>query len=309
MDKPTEPDKKVSGTSIIENPTPDASKPGADLSNFDFEFDYLATKKDDTPESKKDEPVKGNDNITESPKDKGASPAPASTSKSDEPTIDASIIAREAEIKGLKEELEMSKSELSQLRQVKAELEEFKKEPYVYLKKVAPIISEQLSPDRYVQSLLHKEFGADFRYDSSEAYMEGTDSYKYRLKEQELRDNLQREQFKLQQQQAEEQAQRMASMNTSKQQVMKKYHLTEEQFNSELVDWSKSKKIDYEDMAILKFLPKILQSVAEKAVAKALKEQKGNGSRTVPGAAEITGASTEGEGAHLKELSDTFGDI
>lgn len=302
------PGEKIPGTDIINQPTPDSEKEKLkNLSDaFDSDFEYLL------PEELRGK--KNDEGGTPSPEQSGVSPASAASPKKGEsqepPVIDSEGVLRDAEVSRLKGELEASRSEINSLKAANTEIAEFKKEPLLYLQKNFPELARQINPQNHILSILHKEFGPDFKYEPSDAYTEGTQSYKWRLRELELRDNLVRESDRIEQDRVRSQKENEARLITSRDKVMKTYHLNEQQFNDEIVKWSQSKVLDFEDMARLKFFDQIVKNLVDKALARALKRKNGEQAAPAASVADIHGDSGGDESSEgYREHQSVFGDV
>ena len=229
------------------------------------------------------------------------------TEESEDPPLEGEALTESLRVESsnLKTENESLKLRIKNLETVELALQKAKSDPSGFVADYLPALAKYVQPDSQIKGTLQKEFGADFTYDPSEAYTEGTDSYKFRVREQELRDSQSRQASERKVQQEAQQSQRKIALEKSKLEVMKRYNLTEEQFQEEIVKYSQTKVIDYSDIALLKKFPEILK----KAVADALKNPKGKGMKS-PARGANAGAGSEGDTAteHLKEFADAFGE-
>lgn len=306
---------KVPGTDVVADAPPDSESRPAE--EFDFDFSYLGTgkpapKEEEPPEEPpkkdgEDEPApedrKGKSDLEDEPeppkKDEGKTQPP--------PELQAKLTTLESENTTLKGEIAKLTAQHEQFKSVQEALEELKKEPLVFVRKYLPSLAEKVDPRKYVEDKLKQEFGDQLaKFDSNESFQEGTLSYRIRVRREEIKDSLVQEERKLQEEQYRNTLEREARLNTSKQAVMKKYNLSDAQFEREVIEWSKTRQIGWEEIAKLRFFDEIVKA----AVAKALKESKTRkGDKPEKGAEGIHGSADTGTPEHLRELNKEFGDI
>ena len=300
----------IEGTDIIKDAKPDAEiLAGAEAERFDFDFNFLANKPSEevaTENNPENEQVE-----VEEAKPEEAVEEKVEIESEKKPDKEPEEIAVDykAQIIELEGKHKAAEEKLKSLESIQVALEEIKKEPLVFVRKHFPQLAQNLDPNKYIMDKLRTEFGAEFTYEPSESYQEGTPSYKYRLREMELRDNLVKENARIESTEFESKRKLESALADSKQKVMKDFKLSEEQFQKEVVDWGIKTPITYNEVAKLRFMDVIIKN----AVEAALKESKGRKSvvdKPNKGAASIHSESEESERPeHLKELADTFGDI
>lgn len=314
-----EPKGLKQSSDFIENPVPDSQAGAKPEEAYDFDFEYLKTpegkgevvkeeKPQETTEKKSPPPLKEGQEIqvtlTDSPvPDKKEEPT---GEKIDKAELSALQSVKDKEIQTLTNQLAAKDAELKQLEQVKLALDEIKREPLAFLYKQIPELAKKVDLSTYVAEKLTKEFGDGFEYDASEAFRPGTPSYQYRLREEELRSELRQQQYNAQAEEERTTREREVLLNTSKAEVMKRYGLTEEQFQREIHDYSKKLVFDYNVVARLRFADDIIKA----AVAKALKNGKEFETAGAPPAVGATagGTAEEGSSAAFKEFNAEFGD-
>jgi uncharacterized cupredoxin-like copper-binding protein len=152
------------------------------------------------------------------------------------------------------------------------------------------------------------KFGQDFRFDPNEAYMEGTQSYEYRLREEEMKDQFRREEMKIESQRLEQNAAMERRIAEDKSKIMKDFNLTEQQFNKEVVEWAKKQPNSLYNVAKLRFMDDMIKKAVSKAVAESKGRKVDIDGKPVAGAKDIHGTS-ESKPEHLKELSEDWGDV
>lgn len=321
---------KLPGTDVVEDAKPDAeSRPAED---FDFDFNYLAADKangesadkskdksegeqEGSPEKKEEsEETKGQSQEKDEKPESEEKPethdeGEGKTRSKPDAELQTKLTTLEGENITLKNELASTKAQIEQFKSVQSALEELQKEPLVFVRKYFPSLAEKVDARKYIHDKLKQEFGdkiADF--DSKESYQEGTLSYKIRVREEEIRDGLMQEERKLQDEKFRLASEREAHLNSSKQAVMKRYNLTEAQFEKEVVEWAKNRKYNaWEDVARLRFMDDVIKA----NVAKALKEsksRKGASDKPEKGAEGVHGSAESGTPEHLREMANEFGE-
>lgn len=298
----------VTGTDEIKDPVPDAEIPKDDPSRYDY---GSFGDEPPPPEKKEEEPTPSADNEPvkepviapsgEPVKDKPPTDeAPKFVPETvPEPVIDDKVKVLDAENKALKAEIETIKNK-------NAALEEFEKNPMGLILKHLPQLGDRIDPNRFISDKLAQEFGKDFLYDAGDAYREGTQSYKFRLRDAELRDQIQKESAKAQAMRTLADERTQQALAQSKDKVIKSYGLTEQQFDKEVVQWAKNYTVTYEDMAKIRFFDKHI----EIAVAKALKSKQMSPEKNeLPNPASVPGLSESKVPEHLQDLQDEFGDL
>lgn len=227
-------------------------------------------------------------------------------------TLQSQLVTKDTEYNTKISELTAKVAEkdklLQNLESTRLALEEAQKEPLVFARKYFPQLAEKLDPQQYIIAALKKEFGDNFTYDANEAFTEGTTSYKIRLREAEIRDNLTREQAKAEAELTASRLQREARFNEGKKKVMARYKLTDAGF-AELQKWANETVITPEHWALLKFYDQNLKKAA-KAALEASKTRRASVDKPDQGAAGLHAASDdESSSAAYKEMADTFGDL
>ena len=305
--------------------------------SYDEEFGYLASrsteKKDDAaPESDKDQttdPIKGKDgettggekkedDVVPPVKDDDVPPVAAkTTTKTDDVVVgDADFKKRYTDLQsysdrtidGQKKEIEGLKKEVESLQATKTALDEINKDPHSFLAKFFPEVAGKLEPQKIVVDSLKKEFGAELdAYRAEEAYMEGTTSFKIRQREYELREQLQRSRLEGEFTRQRDAKEREDRLSVSKNEVMKTYGLTEEQFNKEIIGWAQAHPVDFNMIAKARYFDWHIQN----AVTQAINRKNGKNSPTAPSVASVSGSDkgSDTESPGYKELKDVFGDM
>jgi hypothetical protein len=272
---------------------------------YDVELGYGKLQDSDPKESEKDsdkQPPEDEKKVDE------GKPDPAKSQE--EPVIQIDDITKDVEQTRLTDENKRLQGRVQELENITNGIKELEKDPLVFVQRYFPDLAKQLNPDQNILMRVRNELKLpdDFRYDPQEAYIEGTESYKFRLKENEIRDNYVRERAKLEADQRIQGAQREESFKQSKAKVIKMYGITEEQYQKNVVDYAKNTVLLPEHFARLVYLDAIVKSAVEKALKSQEKRKNGEDKKKVPGVAEIVGTEETGS-EHLKDLNDTFGDI
>lgn len=335
--------KNPDGTTINENPIPDSEK-AADQSAYDVDFEYLGTEKKEGEENadrKNDEQLPDSKNSEAKPENKegkkeevkedkskasegqqedvisevlaevtGVKPEPKKITPEN---FDSEIQARETKISDLTAQLRERDTQLEQLKDFKTGVEKLQSDPEArieFIRKTFPELAGQLDPRKPILEQLKKEFGETFRFDANEAYEEGTPSYKYRLREEELRDHQFRER---QQQQAtilQKQQELQGRIESSKRAVMKQYGLTEEQYQKEIVEYGKGLTPLPEHIAMIRFYKDNLKKVAAEAIAQS-KKRASSTDRSQVSSADVSGTDGEDDkgSSAYREHMDEFGDV
>ena len=211
------------------------------------------------------------------------------------------------QITSLETENTTLKKQLGELENVRATLKQIETEPLVFLNKNFPDIAKLVDPAEQRRNALKKEFGVDFVYNPQDAYSEGTDSYRYRVREEELRDKQLQQISAIQAERAQKERERVARLEKSKTEVMKRFNLDEAKFKTDIIEWGNNRSIDYNDIAVLRYFPDIIK----KAIADAVAKNGGKKTTTEERPASVsTVTGEEGDKSldHLKELHDVFGD-
>jgi len=314
-----EPKGLKQSSDFIENPVPDSQDGAKPEEAYDFDFEYLKTSKSKGEEKKEEQPQVTKEKDIPVPLKEGQeiqvtltdSPVLDTKEKSTEAKIDKAELTalqsvKDKEIQTLTDRLAAKEAELRVLEQTKLALDEIKKEPLAFLYKQIPELAKKVDLSTYVAEKMTKEFGDGFEYDASEAFRPGTPSYQYRLREEELRSELRQQQYTAQAEEERTTREREVLLSTSKAKVMTRYGLSEEQFQREIHDYSKSLVFDYEVVARLRFADDIIKA----AVAKALKNGKEFATTGAPPAVGATagGTAEEESSAGYKEFNSEFGD-
>ena len=314
--------KKVDGTDIIEGAKPDAEVIAESTEkSFDDDFNYLAPNK---PEEK----VEEEQNKEKSTDDKASEAKSGDVSdketeenvekvaeKHEERTdgvakiseLQTQLSARDTEVQSIKAERDSFKNELEGLKNVQVTLEEIKANPLAFVKKYFPQLAESLNPRKIIADKLKVEFGADFRFEPSDAFIEGTKSYEYRLREEEVRDEMRTQDMRVERERVERDIKIKSQTETDIAQVMKDYNLTRDQVQKEIIDWSKTVPNNLVNIAKLRFMDAIIKRAVDKALVES-KGRKNPDKLPAKGAKDIHGSSEEAP-QHIKELNDEFGDI
>lgn len=207
-------------------------------------------------------------------------------------------------------ELEAIRHEVDSLKAFKAAKDELEKNPLAFLQQYFPQLAEKVNPRRVILDKLREEFGAETieAYRPEEAYIEGSNSYKIREREDALREELQRTKLEAELSRSEETRRQEAFLNESKTVVMKEYGLDENTFQREIIEWSKQQPpITFKEIARLKYFDWHIQQAVNQALAG---EKKGK-SQTPPPSIVSVGGGSDGEkvSREYKDLQDTFGDM
>ena len=328
----------VTGTQNTEVTLTEVTVPDAETvtdqspERYDFDFEYLAsdnggTKKEDatpTPEVEKTASEEKSESASIkidippiAAKVEGDAIVPSVTKE--EPTSQPSDYEKRYKDlqsfhdKSLSErtkEMEVLKSELESLKSFKLAKEEVEKNPLAFVQQYFPELAEQISPQRMIIKKLVEEFGAETieAYRPEEALIEGSNSSKIHERELELREQLQRSKLDAEFKRREETQKREAIFTESKNRVMKTYGLNEEQFNKEIVEWSKNQPPDLMMIARNRYFDWHVTQAVEQALAGKKKEKV---EAPPPSVAGMGGGTSDGEqtSREFKELQDTFGDM
>ena len=297
-------------TSIVENAEPDSAAATADDSKYDSDFQYLASKPEEvagvvekqdalTPEQVEAKRL-ADEKVVNDAKANEGKPAGA---VSDAPKLSPELT--ELTERATKAELEVKRltDEIGKLQSIQSAIDEITKNPMAFVHKHLPQVAETLNPERLILDKLKAEF-PQLQFQPSEAYEPGTDSYRYRLRESELRDQIIQERNNMSARMATEREQTRVRLESSKAKVMKQYNLTEEQFKKDIVDWASSNPVDYEMIANVVYMQKNITESVNKGVKEALSKL---GNEPPKGAADIAG-DDKNTPEHLRDLNDAWGD-
>lgn len=311
--------KLVEGTSIIEGAKPDSEViEESTEKSFDDDFNYLAPPAKKEEEQKKDE--SSDDKITETKledtSEKEVEKVEEKVEKKEEhheersdsdlSELRSQLSAKDTELQSVRTELETAKSHLEGLKNVEATLAEINANPLAFVKKYFPQLADAINPRKIIAEKLKAEFGPDFQFDPSEAFMEGTRSYDYRLREEEVRDELRNQEYKIERERAEREARLKTQTEQDINQIMKDYNLTREQVHKEVIEWAKNTPNNLVNIAKLRFYNQNVERAVKKALAES-KARKASDKLPDKGVKDIHGASEE-KPQHLKELEEDFGE-
>ena len=331
---------------IIRDPVPDAVSRGeGDAGLYDSDFNYLASQPQVTSQPGEDGSTTDDDQVEdgsgrtgsaaggkeESPATSPSYPVPPVARKKDGESADGEVPSdaggaatspeeltkaekryndlksfHDTEVVNYKKQIEQLQTEVKTYQDLKTYKEELEQDPLAFLTRYYPELSSKVDTRRLIVDKLKKEFG-EFTFDPTEAYIEGTTSYKVRMREQEILDELQRERVQRLNTERAEQDRREGLLNASKAKVMEKYGLSEEQFNQVVVEGSKKVTADWEAIAKLIYFDWHMQNAVDEALAagKRLPRKKKQ-----PGTTDVGGTAEPPEvSAGFKELSNVFGDM
>lgn len=328
---PATPSKGINPETINRNPVPDSEKiPETVERSFDSDFTYLRDtgKNGDTPTGTPATPAQQQPAVQpQTPQEqqkKIAVPPIAAQQTPSTPAAPATPVTPDTPAPtdwekrykdlqsfhstttdGLKQERDNLKVQLEQAQSALKAQESLIKEPLAFIAKLAPELAERINPHEYIVEKLEKEFGKDFRFAPEEAYDRETPSYKFRVREAELQEELRRNQTdaaaRLQAQRAEQEARN----NAAKAKVMKDYGLSEEQFNSEIVEYSKGVNFDWTMVADHKYRDWHIQQAVQAALEADRRERNAPSPKTP---AALPGGQAP-QVPENKQLNDAFGDI
>lgn len=333
---------------INRNPVPDSEVIQGDPSRFDAEFDYLASpggagaaKEGAVSDTKVDAPAgqKPEDSHTPEGKDNkppiavppiagdikaivkedlqtkaslaGDPSAKAQSSAGErifsQAEVSAIQSAKDTEISELKSSLQERDTQLQTLKDAKVALDELNQNPLAFVARYFPELASQLDSRKVIVDRLRSEFGDELdTYDPSQAFNPESPSYKIQRRELELQTELARSVARAEQERTDVERKRVERFNESKKQVMSTYGLSEEQFQKEIVEWANGVQFDYTMVAKLKYRDWEIQRAVDEALKQAKHEKPGALPANV---ALMGGGEAKGMPEHLKELSDTFGDV
>jgi len=325
------------GTTIITDPVPD-SVLHPDPDAYDDDFGYLATppksgaspKPDEKPvvqkldkekpdEKKPDEVTPPNE--VESIVDEITKGEPPPPKPEDEQNFKAEVEAIEkkynrkisatpppTDYEAVKTENVALKSEVESLKNVKVALDEITKDPTAYAQKHFPKL---LSPSALEDQILAKvqgEFGNEFRFEPAEAYSPGTKSYQFRLRLDELRDQNRREVARQESESREVESRRRAKVEESKVKVMKRYKLTDAEYQEQVVKPAKSIDFLPEHMAMIIFAERDRREFAKQVIEAYKKRANITGGTPKTSTSDIHAEGDDHETSERKEFAETFGD-
>ena len=212
-----------------------------------------------------------------------------------------------AQYDNLKKEYDAKVQEVETLKAVAVSLEELKRDPPAFVARFFPELAAKITPHDIVVQTLQKEFGAELAsYSEAEALQEGTLSYKIQQRRDAIREQVQRSKLEGDAIRLDEARRREAKLAESKAKVMTTYKLSEDQFNQEIVNWSKQNPIDWEIVAKLRYFDYHIQH----AVKEALGRRKGRNDKLPASVAGVSGRDDSPDAASkgFKEFRDEFGD-
>ncbi len=307
----------------------DAEAGRQDEGAYDVDFEYLASpktgveKKEPVPPEKK-EPVSEE---KKEPESKFPVPPAAQTKESDkasptseekkEPSTPDKGTDWEVRYKELQsfsdarhaddaKKIEEYEKQVKLFDGIKTFKEELERDPVAVLHKYFPALAEKLDPRKFITDKLRAEFG-EFTYDPAEAYVEGTTSYKVKAREQELLEQLSRERLTIEATRKENERTAAARLESSKREVMKRYGLSEEQFEREIVEFAKNTPIDFMRVAQLKYFDWHIQQAVKDAIAADRKERP---EKSPTSLTTVGGGATDQEASQAyKEAAELFGDM
>lgn len=329
--------KPIDGTTVIVDPVPDAVLNGTDGID-ESDFSYLVTKKPEDDQQKPEKEVADKkieeerlaklsdderkaeqERIEAEKQTKIEQEQKEKANQVDLSKVNESIRTKLAEsiraefdtkltesttrIQQLETELTQSRLESESLKNIQEFKTQLEKEPYVVLQKYFPQIAEKFDPRRAVIEQLKKEF-PDFIFDPSEQYNEGSQSYNYRLREEELRDTLRREQDRAISERTQAQQRQAVIFEEARKAVMTERKLTEAGFK-DLQDWASKTVITPREWAALKFRDADIKAAVDLALENAKKKVSDKPKGSVAG---IHGEDTDVVPETIKDLQETFGD-
>lgn len=326
--------KNPDGTTIKTDPTPDSElRKGADPSEYDSNFDFLGGKKDGNTDGDENKPAEGSEEEKAAKAIEDAKAKEAEESKAKEtdeldevvekvigkkkeevivkPTDEVAKLTTdyESKITTLNQQLTDEKAKSEKFGNIAVVIEQLQRDPYSFVKQYLPELAPHLDPTKPLRAQLKKEFGDEFKFDAGEAYEEGTPSYKYRLREEELRDEQRRASLQKEAQLIQERQQGEGLVRDAKVKVMKRYNLTEEQYQKEIVDYFKNFRFTPEHLAMIRYRNTDVEVAIRKAIEKLRQRSKSTDRPDIDmmdlrGEEDKDVVASEG----YKELLDVFGD-
>lgn len=212
-----------------------------------------------------------------------------------------------------KTEAETYKTQYESIKNTEAALEELKKEPLIFLKRYFPQLAETINPRGYITGKVQEKY-KDVTFIPEDAFTPGTPSYEMRMYEDEVKDNLMREQARLDHEKLVATEAHNKEMAEAKAKVIKEFGLSEDQYKAFVKEVS-TKKIGPFEIAQIHFLDKVIQKRVDEAL-KVKGDRRSTIQKPKKGAKDIAdendggSADSQKEESEIiqKEMSDTFGD-